>query len=60
MQKQDYDRTIYFERTRSMCDKLNSDVARLLNLQKFTIYKSRMKLDLALSAFKVIIAKNTV
>ena len=59
MQKQDYDRaSIYFERAKSINDKLRiPDVAELLNLQKGLIYKSKNKLDLALSAFKIIIAK---
>ena len=59
MQKQNYDRaSIYFERARSINDKLRiPDVAELLNLQKGLIYKSKNKLDLALSSFKIIIAK---
>ncbi len=59
MQKQNYDRaSIYFERAKSINNKLGiPDVAELLNLQKGLIYKSKNKLDLALSAFKIIIAK---
>lgn len=59
MQKQNYDRaSIYFERAKSINDKLRvPDTAELFNLQKGLIYKSKNKLDLALSSFKVIIAK---
>ena len=59
MQKQNYDRaSIYFERAKSINDKLRiPDVAELFNLQKELIYKSKNKLDLALSSFKFIIAK---
>lgn len=59
MQKQNYDRaSIYFERAKSISNKLRiPDVAELFNLQKGLIYKSKNKLDLALSAFKIIIAK---
>lgn len=59
MQKQNYDRaSIYFERTKSINDKLRvPDTAELFNLQKGLIYKSKNKLDLALSSFKFIIAK---
>jgi signal transduction histidine kinase/CheY-like chemotaxis protein len=59
MQKQNYDRaSIYFERAKSINNKLRiPDVAELFNLQKGLIYKSKNKLDLALSAFKIIIAK---
>lgn len=59
MQKQNYDRaSIYFERAKSISNKLRiPDVAELFNLQKGLIYKSNNKLDLALSAFKIIIAK---
>ncbi|MFV8336222.1 ATP-binding protein [Flavobacterium sp. RSP29] len=59
MQKENYDRaSIYFERAKSINDKLRvPDVAELFNLQKGLIYKSKNKLDLALSAFKIIIAK---
>ena len=59
MQKQNYDRaSIYFERAKSINDKLRvPDTAELFNLQKGLIYKSKNKIDLALSSFKVIIAK---
>ncbi|MES2852454.1 MAG: ATP-binding protein [Bacteroidota bacterium] len=59
MQKQNYDRaSIYFERAKSINDKLRiPDTAELFNLQKGLIYKSKNKLDLALSSFKFIIAK---
>ena len=59
MQKQNYDRaSIYFERAKSINDKLRvPDTAELFNLQKGLIYKSKNKIDLALSSFKFIIAK---
>jgi tetratricopeptide (TPR) repeat protein len=55
MQKQNYDRaSIYFERARSINNKLRfPDTAELLSLQKGVIYKSKNKLDLALSSVKL-------
>lgn len=59
MQKENYNRaSIYFERARSINDKLRiPDSAELFSLQNGLIYKSKNKLDLALSVFKIIIAK---